>query len=108
MGISRETTCILRSMNECDTTQEFDLVYRSEEDDSLETEKHNQMEWDKRLEEEDIIQTFLEGKVEALVKEYLAKYADDLIDLAIKTYIKRKENKKIERKNYSLKTSVRK
>jgi len=102
MGLSRETTCILGSMNECDTTEEFDLVYRSEDDDSLESGKLAMEE------EADIIQTFLEGKVEALVKEYLAKHADDLIDLAIKTYIKRKENKKLERKNYSLRTSVKK
>jgi len=102
MGLSRETTCILRSMNECDTTEEYDLVYNSYDDDSQETGKLAMEE------EADIIKTFLEGKVETLVKEYLAKHADDLIDLAIKTYIKRKENKKIERKNYSLKTSVKK
>jgi len=57
--------------------------------------------WDPAM-DEDIIQTFLEGKVESLVKEFLAQHSESLIDLAIKTYIQRKKNEKMERTSYTL------
>jgi len=89
-------------MNELAATQE---IWRNSYDSQDEKEYTSDSDLLEMEQEADIIKTFLEGKVEALVKEYLAKNADDLIDLAIKTYILRKKNEKIERKKYTLKTT---
>lgn len=92
-------------------TQEEEKLYASTDDFSdLEYKDMSGegQDWNPAV-DEDIIQTFLEGKVESMVKEFLAQHSEALIDLAIKTYILRKKNEKIERKSYTLsKKSVKK
>jgi len=75
-----------------------DLEYKSDEGQT----------WDPAM-DEDIIQTFLESKVEALVKEYLATNSEAIIDLAIKAYILNRKNQKIEKQSWTVqKKSVKK
>jgi len=76
--------------------------------DSMEYHSGEGQTWDPAM-DEDIIQTFLEGKVEALVKEFLAAESEHLIDLAIKAYILNRKNTKLEKQTWSVqKKSVKK
>lgn len=83
-------------MNELAATQELDWCgYEKHDYYDEDDEGHVQI---LNNDDDDIIATYLEKKVEDLVKQYLAEKSDVLIDLSIKAYILSESNRKREEK----------
>jgi len=71
--------------------------------DLSDTECYSQNSADAQEMDTDLVESYISDKVEKLVKEHLSKHSETIIDLAIKAYILRKKNEKIERSKYTLK-----
>lgn len=86
-------------MNELACTQE---IYPTDFPEYDEGELDDGFDKYHDMDEETLINNYLDNRVKDLVEKHLAERSEVLIDLAIKTYILQKKNEEQERVKYSI------